>query len=346
MAEVGQALPASGTSAPAAASIPASSPSVSTNGTPPSGSPGQSTFNFGSLDPTKLPAEVQEAYKGMVADYTRKSQDLSAQQKEWESERKRYTEIENQFKTLKSQVDNYAKQEQVWKSWTPFLQRINQPGMIEKIQAVLDGQQAGAQQQPTTAQQTAQRLLQGIGDEDYITGTMLNQALGQLKEQWQAETDQRWQQRMQDYGQKAMNDMALWVQQYQTLVDQALTQRLMHQYGLTPKGDYDPQRVIDTAVKNNLPNLDLAYQLAYGQENAQRAVEAERARMAEELERAKQQAREEALREAAVQQQNAIPGMFPLEGRTMPSFTVKNAHTFPAAEEAARAALREKGFRP
>lgn len=56
--------------------------------------------SFWKGDPTKLPAELQQIYKSMQADYTRKSQQLAQERKKWESQLREMSETLRYYQSL------------------------------------------------------------------------------------------------------------------------------------------------------------------------------------------------------------------------------------------------------
>src|SRR5678810_1220685 len=100
----------------------------------------------GNIDPTKRPPELQQIYRSLQSDYTKKTQDLSEKEKSWAGEREKYQKIEQQFQDLDKRVKRYAEQERNWQQWTPFLQQVSKEGVMEKVQAILNGQNPAASQ--------------------------------------------------------------------------------------------------------------------------------------------------------------------------------------------------------
>ncbi len=302
---------------------------------------------LGNVDPNKLSPELQAIYRNMQGDYTRKSQQLAEERKTWESERARYKDVEDKFKTLEQQVGQYQKQLNGWQQWTPFLQRVSQPGMMERVEAALKGEEPKPQGQAKTAEQIAERLLEGVGDDDYINGAMLNRGMQQLKASIRQEVEGNYQKRLEEYATPVIQQLMSWVQNYQQLAEQLFGLRLQHEYGLNPQADrrFDADKVIQTAKQYNLTDLLAAYQLAYGRSDAERLINEERERAKVEREREIQEAVERAKREALLIQNNNTPGFLPADAVHLPTFKKDNPVGYKGAEAELAQRLRERGLR-
>lgn len=302
---------------------------------------------FTALDTSKLTPSQQDAYKQMQGDYTRKTQALSEERKAWETERQRYKETEDKFKDLEQRMARYAEQERLWNQWTPFLQQVSQPGVMEKIRAVMEGRPAQTEQAPArTGAETVARLLQDVADDDYVTGAILNRGFEQAQNRIQQTVMENMQKTLNEYGQQAMQTIMQWVQQYQTLADQMLGLRFAHEYELAPKDGrrFDPQRVIDTARKFNITDLNAAYNLAYGQEDMQRATEAARQQAEAEVQRRIQEATEAARKEALLQAHNESSGFLPAAGLKLPEFKRQAPTSYKEAEQQLANSLVQRGL--
>ena len=311
---------------------------------------GQGDRGFGGVDPAKLPADVKPLYDSMLADYTRKTQEIAKERGSWTEKENKYNTLEQQFKDLNTKVQHYTQQEQIWRQWAPFLQNVSRPGIMEKVQAVLEGREAPQSQgQPgaRTGEQTVNKLLSGIGADDFVTGASLSDAMTQIREALAPEIMGQTQRQMEQYANMAVKSIMDWVQNYQTLADQAASLRLQHEFGLTPKEgrNFSLEKVVQTAKDYGITDLAAAYQLAYGREEAQRLAETVNARSAEERKQIEQEAYERGKREERLALHNSSQGFLPGEGAHLPEFKASKAIGYNDAERKLQERLAGIGLR-
>lgn len=293
--------------------------------------------NLGGIDEATLTPDMRKAYESMYGDYTRKTQELSERQKgfekletEWKTERQK---LEQQFKDLN---DRYTKEYQVWQQWAPFLQQINKPEILQQIQALVSGKPQG--KSPT---ETAASKLFDVNDDDVIDGRTLNKLIVQMREsltnEWQDQVGKMIQASEARLG-KATQD---WVQNYHQLADQLYDLNLGQRYGLMPKEgvEYDPMKVIETAAKHGLQDLRLAYKLAYGDQEMQRATALAQKLNEEERKKIEQEAYERAKREFDVRRINEEAGLLSTDGAPLPRFEKKATGGYGEAEKTLTTAL-------
>lgn len=70
---------------------------------------------FSKIDPSTLPPELQQLYKEMQADYTRKAQEVAEQRKGFDTERQRYEETLQQYGGMKQEIEQ-------WRQWYSALE--------------------------------------------------------------------------------------------------------------------------------------------------------------------------------------------------------------------------------
>lgn len=276
---------------------------------------GDPALTFANVDPNALSGQAAEAYKNLQADYTRKTQALAEERRTLEAERSRYSKTEEEFKKQSAQLEAFNKERQVWQSWSPVLQKINNekfltqlqkdPNFIEKI---LAGEQPRQSQQ--TGEQTVTRILEGIGDDDYPTAGVLNKALGNLTQKMRDEivtaATQQANEQFNTRGTEAIRQLAQWMSETLGSYDKITNLRLAKQFGLRPveNAPYDTARIIEYMQQNNVNDPELAYQLAYGRQNEEMALKQREAEWQKEKDKAIADAVKKAREELALEMSN------------------------------------------
>ena len=343
---------------PNGAPIGASTPPVQLNVPGGSPAPQQPTFPPaqpqapGPFNPEQLPADLRAQYDT----WQRDRQEWDQKSKSWEGERENHKRMEQQFQALDKQLKDYAKVAETWQQWIPIINGINKPGVIEQAIALSRGEPLRPTQGEPTPQQgqaLLQRFLQGVGDDDVVTGAMVNQALSQLQQQVKQETlrdaEARWTQYAQQVAQHMMQQLLSVNNEYYGMADQLLNLKLQKLYGLQPKEGalYDEQRIIQEAQRLNNRDLNLAYTLLYGDEHTRQAVQQTQQQLTEANKKELEEAYQRGRKEGQLQQHNQQNPLISPSNSTVsvPQFKATKNNGYAAPEAALREALTGLGLR-
>lgn len=297
----------------------------------------------GQFNPDSLPAEARTVYDN----FQRERSEWDTQRKTWESERTKYSDMEKKFQNLEKQLEQYAATARTWEPWLPIINGLNKPGVIEQAIALSRGETLRPPAEPTqqTAQQTLTRFLQGVGDDDVVTGAMVNQALSQLRDELKAsvlkDAEQGWTKYGEQAGDQIMRQLLNINNEYYGMADQLLNLKLQKLYDLKPKEGalYDEQKIINEARRLNNRDLMLAYTMLYGDEQTKQAIAASTQQSEAEYKKAIDDAYQRGIKEGQLNQHNQQnPLISPMSSATLPKFTVSKPGTYASAE----AALAEK----
>jgi len=193
-----------------------------------------------SINPEELPDELQEIYKSMQADYTRKTQQLAEMRKE-------FTEKESTWQEKLKQAGAAEHELKQWRDWYASLEaevekELSNPGVPANPAQPSDQSQPGQQTVDPNA-------LKSVLDQELST---LRQTIKDLQGQLASQEDKT--KRMFSYHAQLAN--------------------LRAERGLN---DEDQRKVLDYALENGLTDLNRAYKDLYAdqlfEEEVQRRVE-------------------------------------------------------------------------
>ena len=304
---------------------------------------------LGNIDPSKLSPELKSLYDNMYGDYQKKTTQIANERREWEQQRAKFTDMEKKFSDYEKRLQDYTQQEANWRQWAPLINGLNQPGRIEQALRLARGEPLTPQEQKPA--DTALQRLVSMADDEYVTGAQLNQYLQQIRDQAVQTAMDKAREGWQQYGQQAGQEILRQVfgvnQDYYKLFDQMFNLKMQHYYGLPPKDNalFDEQRIIDEANRLNLKDLNLVWQMLYGDQRAQQAAQMAQQSTQGDLEKLKREAYERGLQEGRLAQHNTNNPVLNANGAPLPNFNTQKPLGYASAEQAMKEALARLGVR-
>ena len=313
---------------------------------------GGETVRLGGIDPSRLDPQLKSLYDSMYGDYQQKTTAIANERKEWESSRKEWETQKSKYSDLERKFAEYENQAKIWQQWLPLLNGLNQPGRLELANRIARGEDIFAQQQQQAKPAaTPMERLAAIADDEYVTGAQLNQYLGQIRQQAIEEAMKQakagWEQYGQQAGQAILQNVFGVNQDYYALADQMFNLKLQQLYGLQPKENplFDEKRIIDEANRLNLRDLQLVWNMLYGDARAKQAAEHAQQLSQQDIERIKKEAVEKAIQEERLRLHNANNPVLNGNGTPLPQFNRAPAIGYAQAEQRLREELAKLGVR-
>lgn len=317
--------------------------------TPAGATPGATQDSFWNGDPSKLPAEVQPIYKNLQADYTKKSQEIADQRKQWEAREREYQTLQEQTKGFQTKQQEYEAWQRQWQPWVDAITNLHKTRQndFNSLIDFITGRSPspnGTQQQAAT--QSTRTSTTDLGDDDVVSGAMLKSEMARLQDKLKEIVESSTRPALEG----GFRDFWSQLEKYLTLYDQTNNLRLQHYYGLTPKdgAKFETTDFLKFAAEKGMNNLNDAYLLKYGLAEAQKALEAKTADVDERIKQAREEAYKAGKADALQEQTNR--DVTAINVSTPPNFLSSKQDksrptSFKDISNQLRSSLVEKGIR-
>lgn len=308
----------------------------------------QQAMRFADIKPETLSEEQRHLYNAFVDE--RKA--WETQSKDWETQRSKWSEGEKRLQDLERKLQEYSTVEQSWRQWLPIIHGFNKPGVIEQVLALSRGEALTPKAEQPSQQTLAQRYVQNVADDDFVTAGTINQVLAQLRDQVKqevlAQAEQGWTKYGQTAGQQLAQQFMGWNNDYYSMADQMFMLKLMHYFGLQPKEGalFDERRIISEAERLGTKDLNLVWNLLYGDERSKRALQDSQTTSQQEMEKIRQEAYQQGLQQGRMASLTNGNPLLNQDGKsTLPAWQPQKTSGYGSAEATLREKLNGLGIR-